>query len=34
MNEPRNLKEHQIYIRTQITNQPQISKEPQISKGI
>jgi hypothetical protein len=31
MNEPQNLKEHQILKRTQVTNQPQISK-PQISK--
>ena len=30
MNEPQNLKDHQISKRTEITNEHQISKEPQI----
>ena len=32
MNEPQNLKHHQISKRTQITNEPEILKEPQFSK--
>ena len=32
MNDPQNLKEHQIIKRTQITNEPQILKEHQIYK--
>ena len=32
MNEPQNLKQHQILRRTQITNDPQISKQHQIPK--
>ena len=32
MNEPKNLKDHQILKRTQITNKLLISKEHQISK--
>jgi hypothetical protein len=30
MNEPENLKDHQMFKRTPITDEPQISKEPQI----
>ena len=29
MNEPQNLKDHQISQRTRITNEPHISKKPQ-----
>ena len=30
MNEPKNLKDDQVSIETQITNKPRILKEPQI----
>ena len=32
MNEPQILKEHQIFMETQITNEPQILEDHQISK--